>query len=62
VNEAVEKPWLADEPFEKHAEVVHRESHDGETPAEEDRREEAEHRRALARQRETEVKRSRKTA
>ena len=62
MNDVVEKPWLANEPFEKRAEVAHRESHDDETPAEEDRREEAEHRRALARPPETEVKRLQKTA
>jgi DNA-binding IclR family transcriptional regulator len=59
MNEAVTKPWLANEPSEKRAEVVHREVHDGETPSEEDRREEVEHRRALARQRETAVNQSR---
>jgi hypothetical protein len=60
VSGSAEEPArVVRESVEEHPEVDHNESHDDETPAEEDRREEAERLHAPARRREPWVKKTR---
>ena len=59
MNEAAEKPWIVNESVERRADVGDRASHHDETPAEEDRTEEAAHLHAPARRPGTLVKQTR---